>query len=91
MQKNYSRLKFNGNHAKYKLYIKDEPCRSIHAPLNFNTIDTSIGKVYYHFAEKVMEFKDAKDYCATMGFNVNLPMPKEDSIISRLHPNYLDP
>merc|ERR1719447_2312603 len=34
-----------------------------------------------------MEFDDAKDYCAEMGFNVNLPMPKnkeEDDIIFHL-------
>ena len=66
-------------------YISDTPCRSIHAPLHFHTIDTSIGKVYYHFAENRMKFDDAKDYCAKMGFNVNLPMPKEYSKISQLH------
>jgi len=34
----------------------EAPCRSIHAPLHFNTINTNIGKVYYHFAQKKYEF-----------------------------------
>ena len=31
-----------------------------------------------------MNFNVAKDYCAGMGFNVNLPMPKEYSKMSRI-------
>ena len=52
-------------------------CRSILAPLQFNMINTSIGKVYYHFAKNSQHFNTAEAYCKDFGFGVDLPMPKE--------------
>ena len=41
-------------------------------------INTSIGKVYYHFAKNLMHIDMARDYCQSLGFGVDLPMPKEN-------------
>ena len=44
-------------------------------------INTSIGKVYYHFAKNSQHFNTAEAYCKDFGFGVDLPMPKEISNI----------
>ena len=54
------------------------PCRSILAPLSFNSVDTNIGKVFYHFSTSKTKFQDADKYCKDMKFEVNLPEPEED-------------
>ena len=65
----------------FKATHSDGFCRSILAPLQFNMKNTSIGKVYYHFAKNLMHVGTGRYYCQSLGFGVDLPMPKEISNI----------
>ena len=42
-------------------------------------INTSIGKVYYHFAKNLMHDGMGRHYCESLGLGVDQPMPKEIS------------